>query len=444
MLRITSNASRETRRQARHVHWCCLATLAVAVGPSAAQVPPPPSASKPQPVILPPHMSEEIRAGIDKVVVISGRGIADQDVTGSYERDTPGLVGGIDAGRRMGTISKEVGGVPVNVPIPGLQLPGAILGGLTGATRRQIQEFRDALTEQIANAESPPLRSDGLAIDTFWGIRKRPRIDSNLYSANVEIADDTDAVLYVAFDDLTILVDGADAIISTSAVATLRKHPEGAALYESVVYYEDRDRLRNWTANDNALWRDYTNFARYFLGREVAADVFNRVQVDHEIRPSATDTAKMARREANTLVAVSAAPTLAWESELKSGPADTWAREIDESQIVYDLEIFDARQLVYDAQGIPGSSHTLPYELEACQTYYWSVKPSYRVDGEVRYGSWMRLPPPEPAKKKRKKDAEEEEAAKPAGITKKGVFGRRASEAPAYVQDFARLRIECP
>ena len=429
------NRHRATARSA------ILVAVLVAVTGAPAQVPPPPSASKPQAVVLPPHMPEDVRGGIDKVVVISGRGAADQDVTGSYERDTPGLVGGMDAGSRMGTISKEIGGVPVNIPIPGLALPGAILGGLTGATRRQIQEFRDALTEQIANAESPPLRSDGLAIDTFWGVRKRPEIDSNLFSANVEIADDTDAVLYVAFDDLTINVDGADAIISTSAVATLRKHPEGNELYQSVVYYEDRDRLRDWTANDNAVWRSYTNFARYFLGREIAADVFNRVQLTHELQPVASDTAKMARREANTLVAETVVPTLAWESMLTPGSADTWAREIDESQIVYDLEIFDDRQLVYDAQGISGSSHTLLYELEACQTYYWSVKPSYRAEGDVRFGTWMRFPPPE-VKKKKKKDAEEE--AKPAGITKKGLFGRRASAAPAYVQDFARLRIECP
>ena len=407
-----------------------------------AQVPPPPSASQPQAVILPPHMPEDIRGGIDKVVVISGRGAANQDVTGSYERDTPGLVGGMDAGSRMGTISKEVGGVPVNIPIPGLALPGAILGGLTGATRRQIQEFRDALTEQIANAESPPLRSDGLAIDTFWGIRKRPEVDSNLYSANVEIADDTDAVLYVAFDDLTINVDGADAIISTSAIATLRKHPGGAALYETVVFYEDRDRLRDWTANDNLLWRNYTNFARYFLGREVAADVLNRVQFGHQLKPAPSDTAKLAKREANTLVATSVVPTLTWESTLKPDPTDTWVRDIDESQIAYDLEIFDDQQLVYDAQAIPGSSHTLAYELDACRTYYWSVKPSYRVDGEVRFGEWMRFSPPK-VKKNKKKDDDEAVTA-PAGITKKGLFGRRASEAPAYVQDFARLRIECP
>ena len=441
MLNVAPIAERETMRRTNCVRRWVLVCGFIAAAPSAAQVPPPPSASEPQVVILPAHMPEEVRTDIDKVVVISGRGAADQDVTGSYERDTPGLVGGIDAGRRMGTISREVGGVPVSVPIPGLALPGAILGGLTGATRRQIQEFRDALTEQISNAESPPLRSDGLAIDTFWGIRKRPQIDSNLYSATVEIEEDTDAVLYVAFDDLTINVDGADAIITTSAVATLRKHPEGNPLYETVVHYEDRDKLRSWTANDNALWRDYTNFARYYLGRELAADVFNRVQLGHELTVAASESTKLDRKAANTVVAETTLPTLAWTSELTSGAADTWARTVDASQIAYDLEIFDARQLVYDAEAITGSSHTLAYELEACQTYYWSIKPSYRVDGEVRYGDWMRFAPPEPKKKKRKKD---DDAEVPHGPTKKGVFGRRASEAPAYIQDFARLIIDCP
>ena len=424
---------------ARRFVSACLGVLCAVATAVWGQVPAPPSASRLEAPVLPPHMPEEARAAIDKVVVISGRGPANQEVSGTYERATPGLVGGMDEGSRMGTISKEIGGVPVNIPIPGLALPGAILGGLSGATRRQIQEFRDALTEEIINADSPPLRSDGLAIDTFWGIRRLPHLESHLFSQNVEIADDTDAVLYVTFDDLSINVEGSQAIITTSAIATLRRHADNAELYQTVVHYEDRDSLRSWTANDNALWRDYTNFARYFLGREVAADIFDRVALERELKPTPTATAEAVRKEPNTFRSETTMPTLAWQLTHTAGTeAQPWA----DAQVRYDIEIFDNQQLVYDAQSLPEPSHTLTYELEACNTYRWSVRPSYHANGQVRFGEWMRLSPQvDDKKKKKKKNADEQEA--PPGLTKKGIFGRDASEAPAYIQDFATLKVDC-
>ncbi len=91
------------------------------------------------------HMSEALRSEIKKVVVLPGPSPANQAITGTYEKDTPGLIGGIDAGRRAGTISKEVGGVNVNIPFPILTIPGAIVGGISGASKREIQEFRDVL-----------------------------------------------------------------------------------------------------------------------------------------------------------------------------------------------------------------------------------------------------------------------------------------------------------
>ena len=433
----TSNAG--VARVVGQALLCLAVTVSVAWG----QVPPPPSSLTPEPVALPPHMPASVRDEIRKVVVISGRGPAEQEVTGSYERATAGLVGGIQAGSRVGTISKEIGGVPVSVPIPGLALPGAILGGLTGLTRRQIQEFRDRLTEEITNSDSPPLRADGLAIDTFWGIRKLPHIESHLFSPTVEVPDDADAVLYVAFDNLTINVDGREAIITTSAIGTLRRHSDGQELYKTIVHYQDRDTLQNWTANDNALWRDYANYARYFLGRELAADVFDRVYLKRELAPIATDNSKVSRKDARKLETESMTPTLAWQLSLPDGDSgNEWAAGIDETNIYYDIELFDNHQLVYDAQQIPDPAHTLAYPLDACGSYRWSVRPSYHIDGEVKFGDWMRLAVPDDPKKKKKKKAEDEEqAAQP--VLGKGVFGRKASEAPAYIQDFAFLEVSC-
>lgn len=378
------------------------------------------------------HMPVALRSAVDKVIVIAGQGPASETVKGTYEKETAGLVGGADAGSRMGTISKEIGGVPINIPIPGLAIPGMIFGGITGATKREIQEFRDALTEELVNDESPQLRSDGLAIDVFWAIRKLPTLESQLFSPTVEIPGDTDAVLYVNFNDVGIDIQGKYAVITASASATLRRLSDGQNVYEAEIRYQDRDTLSNWTDNENALWRQYSNFARYYLGREIAADFFNRVKIDHELRPLVTDSTKKDRKNERKLVTKSVTPTLAWELKINGASKyDGWPASVDEANIFYDIEIFDDRQLVYDAEKLADPSHTLTYELEDCRSYRWSVRPSYRVNGETRYGEWMRF------------ETEVEEDEETESIVKKGLVGRKASEAHAYTQDFALLDVEC-
>jgi hypothetical protein len=59
--------------------------------------------------------------------------------------------------------------------------------------------------------------------------------------------------------------------------------------------------------------------------------------------------------------------------------------------------------------------------------YRWSVRPSYHVDGGVKFGEWMRFNSDNGI----------------ANDTGKGSVGRKASEAPAYTQDFALLEIKC-
>ena len=375
-----------------------------------------------------PHMAQVLRSAVKKVVVIAGESPPNEAVTGSFEKETAGLLGGMNEGSRIGTISKEIGGVPVNIPIPVLGTLGAIVGGISGATKREIQEFRDALADELISAESPQLTSDGLAIDAFWDIRKLPDLKSELFAPTVEIPGDTDAILYVGIDDLTIDIQGKEAIITTTAVATVRRLRDNWNVYETKIYYQDRDTLSNWTDNDNALWRDYTNFARYYLGREVAADVFDRINLNRELQPVVTETVKKDRKDKSKFVSDSLTPTLAWELELKGGDIyGPWTESIDESQITYDIEIFDNHQPVYYESGVPDPQHTVGYELEACQAYRWSVRPVYHVDGTIKFGEWMRFAP----------DAEGESG------SQKGLFGRQASAAPAYTQDFARLEIGC-
>ena len=83
--------------------------------------------------------------------------------------------------------------------------------------------------------------------------------------------------------------------------------------------------------------------------------------------------------------------------------------------------------LVYAENQVQDPLHTLVFEIEACKTYRWSVRPSYRVGSDIKFGEWMR-------------SNSDTDADADAG---KGITGKKASVAPAYVQDFASLKIEC-
>ncbi len=374
------------------------------------------------------HMSEALRSAVKKVVVLPTPTPANQAITGTYERDTPGLIGGADAGRRAGTITKEVGVVEVNIPFPILTIPGAIVGGISGATKREIQEFRDALTEDLAQATHQPLTNDGLALDVYRGLQSVPGLDSKLFAPTTPIPNDTDAILYVSFNDVTIDVQGKEAILTTSAGATLRRLSDGTDLYERVVQYQDRDTLSNWTENENALWHDYANFARHYLGREISAEVFDRIELRHELRPKESDTVARVKKNEWQGVSRSTSPTLAWElTLLGSDSYGSWVNAIDESDIYYDVEIYDMHRLVYAEKQVQDPLHTLVFEIDACKTYRWSVRPSYHIGSDIKFGEWMRF----------NSDTDTDTD------TRKGSVGKKASEAPAYIQDFALLKIKC-
>lgn len=391
------------------------------------------------------HMPEALRASIRKVVLVAGESPAFESISGSYDKATLGLAGGISQGSRIGTISKEVSGLPVNIPIPILTIPGAIFGGLSGAVKRQIQEFRDELTKELASADAQPLTDDGLALDVYWRLRQLPNLESKLFAPTVDIPEDTDAVLYVGFHEVGIDVQGKEAVITTAAEVTLRRYSDGEKLYETLIRYQDRDTLVNWTANDNALWRDYANYARYFLGREAASEVFNRVELHHELRPVGTDSVAPDKKNEHGFVTQTVTPTLAWTLSLAGGDSyGAWTAAIDESNTYYDIAIFDAHRLVYEAEELPDPQHTVDFGLEPCKTYRWSVRPSYHVDGDVRFGEWMRFD------SGGKLPGEEAAPGSARGLDAstritvgKEMVGRKASAGPAYTQDFALLTVGC-
>ncbi len=357
-------------------------------------------------------MPAEVRASVDDIVVLGRTAPAGKQITGSYDEETSGFAGGMNEGARLGRgVQMQVGHIPVSIPIPILTVPGAVLGAAKGAAEEQLQDLRDAMTKDLANAEGPSLTTDAFAMDVFWNLRDVDGLNSKVLALDKPIPAETDAVLYVSLKQLEINVDDSDAILTTSATATLRRVSDGIDLYTAEVSYEDRDSLKNWTKNDNALWRNYANFARHFIGREVAADLFDRIDVKHGLTPAASATNKNVKRNVWQQTTKKLSPTLAWT--VPEGA------EVTRSPVSYDVEIYDAQRMVYAARNLPGTEHALTQPLEACKKYRWTVQPTFSVNNVYKTADPMRK----------------------GGAA--GNVGRRASVAQAYVQDFAMLEVKC-
>lgn len=410
-----------------------VAMLSLVAGfPALGQAPESPAPAV-QAITVSPHayLPESVRTSIRKAVIIGRESPPQEEISGSYRKETPGLVGGMNEGSRLGTVSQEIGGVNINFPVPILTIPGAIFGGLSGAAQREMQAFRDGLTKELSAAENTPLTNEGLALDVYQELGRLSSPETKLFAPSVPIPDDTDAILFVSFEDVGIDVDGDAAVLAVSAKATVRDPDDGLKIYDTVIAYEDRDTLKNWTANGNALWKDYANFAAHYLAREITAVLFARVEPAHRLQPIESRTVSRVKKNAWHGISKSTTPTLAWQLLAHADGASPAIVGAGEADIYYDVEVYDNHRLVYSQRQVPDPEHTLSYEIDACKTYRWSVRPSYRIDGVVRYGEWMRF---------RREPGAGEEAATPAG---NGNVGRKASEAPAYIQDFAQLQIKC-
>ena len=398
------------------------AAIAASVAANAQGVQSPPSTGLPTPEFLPAvPMDDTLRDSLRKVVVKPGASPTNEEIGGDYDQETLGLDGGIVYGASMGTLSTQAGPVNLSVPIPILQIPAMIAGGIAGATQEEIQEFRDALTEELADASSQQIVNDKITSDVYNEIRTLPKLEPQVFARETPVPEDTDAILYVGVGQLLIDVEEDEAVITATVNATMHRQGYDKDVYETTVQYQDRDTLRNWTANDNAAWRNYANFARHYVGREIADRVYGSAGVAQVLRPVESKTVSLSKRNPWQGSSKRLSPTLAWELELTASDNNpAWAAGIDESSIYYDVEIYDLQRPVYRAKQVPEPRHTVTAPLVACQHYRWSVRPVYHFGGEVRYGAWMR-----------------------SGTEGNGNVGKQASEAPAYLYDFAQLEVNC-
>ncbi len=368
---------------------------------------------------VPTHMSQELRTTVSKIVILPISGDVSESITGTYGKETPGLAGGIAKGSGIGSVPVEVGHVPVNIPIPLLRELGMLVGGITGSAQRQVQELRDRLTEDLSDAVEQPLTNAALATDVFWGLKNVDSVEPKLFAVTTPIPEGTEAILYISIDELTLNVQKKEAIITTSATARLERLSDRATLYRREVKYEDRDTLGDWLENDSALWHQYRVFARHYIGREISAELYERIALPAILTPAATDDIKSVKNNEWQGRTESLTPTLAWQFELPDAASSAAAG----ADILWDIEIYDASRPVYSAKQVAGQQHTVTVPLEACKTYRWTVRPSYHRAGERKNGWWMR--------------------ANAAQSGANGNVGRAVSEAHAYIQDFASLEIKC-
>ena len=368
------------------------------------------------------HVAEDIRSEIEHIVVVPGASPTDQDITGTYDEDGLGAAGGYAAGAQLGTPSINVGPVSVGTTIPELIFPGAIVGGAVGEMQRSVQEFRDALAEDLAGSTGRTLNSSKLARQVYQDLRHMPSPDARLFAVSTPIPEDIDTLLYVGIRDIAIDVDGGKAVLKTTAEVTLRRLSDGERLDRRWIYYRDKDSLSNWTDNDNQLWHEYANFALHYLGREIAATALSRVDIDHKLEPAKSDSVKLKRSNPWQASSKSLAPTLAWNFELEDETSQ-YPWDIDASNVSFDLEIYDRQRLVFIQRQIPQASFEFPSQLEPCKNYLWTVRPSFSVNGTQRHGQWMR------------KSYE--------NVTENAVVGEKASAGHAYLQGFATLKIDC-
>ena len=361
-------------------------------------------------------MSAELRMSFSNIVVRAGTATAAEYVTGSYGKDTLTMGEGYQAGRDLGRIGTDIGGIPIYFPIRGVSEVASLIGALAGKTQEEIQAFRDRMTRDLLDAQSSPMTNDALASDVFWLVRGAPDISARILAADKPVPPETDAVLYVNLDSVQVTVEETVAVITTTSTVTLQRVSDGEHVYEQQLHYVDRDELKGWTRNDDAAWHSYAAYARHYLAREIALQVYERIQRWEELRPAASADIKPVKKNPWSGVTKTTTPTFAWDITVTDD-------SIDRSELGYDLEIYDDLQMVYAERRLPGTRFTLPVELERCKTYRWSVRPSYRDGNALRYGEWMRF----------------ENGAN----TESGGAGVKASVATAYLYDFAELEVKC-
>jgi hypothetical protein len=316
-------------------------------------------------------------------------------VGGDYGKTVPttgegaatGASGGLEAtGQMMGEDPRAILLAPII--LPAAMIAGAIIGAGAAKVQQQVQEFRDDLTEDLTRNGSQSLPADVLAQNIQSYLEKLPDMDSSLLAADDPPPPGVDAILDIQVSNFSVVLTGSEATIQTTVVANLRRTSDRTVIRHKSYSFREKDSLRDWSANDNALWTAFVEQARRRFTRQVGSEFFDGIVLRHVLRP--TRNGEGVKRGHWNKSVQTHTPELAWELFLLGGDAyGPWTDQIDPANATYDLEIYHERRLVYAADNISGLGHTVLEPLDKCKTYSWSVRPRYQVNGKSRVGEWM-------------------------------------------------------
>jgi len=332
-------------------------------------------------------MPESIRQWVASVNVAADGGAPTLYVGGDFGRETmtTGEGAAAGAGAGVGLTGEMVAEDPRTLILVPFVLPvaivaGTVVGAAAAKIEQEVQQFRDGLTDNLSGSGDTALPGAALA-ETLRGHLE--------FVTDVEVADADTATtsLTVEVSEVSIIVEDNDATVTTEVIATLSDIESGSALYTHRFSHSDRDTLRNWTADDNALWDVYVDNARRRISRDISEHFFETIVTRHVLRPVRTASQAGSGDSWNSRLKTDT-PTLGWELFLLGDDEyDEW--RLEERPTTFDLEIYDGARIVYAKNRIEGTGHEVAEALPPCKTLYWTVRPVYAIDGRTRAGEWM-------------------------------------------------------
>jgi len=317
-------------------------------------------------------------ASLEKIAIrpsnIRPRLIVDRDHEGpTGDEVVLGTLAGIDFAGEM--VSEDASGVlllPIVLPL------AMVAGAISGSMRAEIMEAQKESADQLLKFEHLPIPSEVMAEQVQSYFAEAPVIDSVLITAADPAPDDVDAIMTIEVQSLHIGITGHDASMTLTAVAELRGKDRSTISNRRVFNYTVKNTVTEWVVNDSERWNEFVNDAIHYFATRISEELFQKIRVRHVLRPIDTDT------RTHT-------PMLAWELILLGGDnyAD-WEQPIEAEEARYTLEIYQADRLVYSANHIDGTRHTVQKPLPACTSFRWSVPPIYPMGNKTRAGNWMR------------------------------------------------------
>ena len=363
------------------------------------------------------HMPEAVRRNVASVDVALDATKPQLRIGGDYGQELmtvgEGTGDGLVKGAQLG-LASAASDAHAAILLPFLLPVTIVAGGIVGAAAAKIEielaEFREGLTDDLAADDS----------GEHPGVKLAASLGDRLALSSDYLSDEAglDTKLTLSIPEIAIETYDKDAVVTTTAIVVLENRASGEVLYRRDFDYAERDKLKNWTENDNAQWKLYAQRAKQSLREAIHANLFETIHVRHVLRPVATESFS-GGWSGNV---ESLKPELAWELFLLGG--DRYATTIDTETIRFDLQIHDSDGLVYEATGISGTDHTVTETLPRCRTLRWSVRPVYRVNGAVRTGAWMQYL---------------------SGIKRAWRVANQSGPAgtPPREQDFARIKTRC-